>query len=102
MLAHNYTTGREIYEEAWMRARYLLNFTHTKFFDDPDNFWWNQFKEDDIRSEAILLNRQLMPFVIKFVKNVSADSQKCSYCSNPRCAGCLLDPSSSLKIYEIL
>jgi hypothetical protein len=40
-MVNKQTTGREIYEEVWMRARFMLNFTHIKYSADANNFWWN-------------------------------------------------------------
>lgn len=71
LLANQLTTGRELYEEAWMRGRYMLNFAHTKFFDDPLNLWWNRYSNNEARSVVLQTEKQFQPFVIKFVKNIS-------------------------------
>lgn len=53
LLVNQSTTGRAIYEEVWMRVRFMLNFTHAKFFEDPMNFWWNKYEDDEIRAVAL-------------------------------------------------
>lgn len=41
LLVNDRTTGRQIYEEVWMRTRYMLNLTAFKYHQDPSNLWWN-------------------------------------------------------------
>jgi hypothetical protein len=74
MLVNTYTVGRDLYEEIWMRSRFMLNFTHQKFFENPNNFWWNECSSEEMIAEAVMKSTQFKPFVLKFVQNVSSDS----------------------------
>ena len=69
VMANEQTTGRHLYEEVWMRCRFMLNLTSSKYFEDPMNLWWNRFQTDDDRIFAIRENTKFLPFVLKFIRN---------------------------------
>jgi len=53
-----------------MRARYMLNFTHAKYFSDVSNFWWNKSEQD---IELTLSGKsQFVPFILKYVRNITS------------------------------
>lgn len=93
VMINRHTTGRDLYEEVWMRSRFMLNFTHTTFSAKADNFWWNQYADDEGREVVMRNETQYKPFVIKFVQGVSSAGQQCSHCLKKQCFGCPLDPS---------
>ena len=39
------TTGRELYEEIWMKVRFTLNYTNSAEYQDRTFLWWTNYYE---------------------------------------------------------
>ncbi|CDW80741.1 ubiquitin carboxyl-terminal hydrolase 11 [Stylonychia lemnae] len=97
IMANSSTTGRQLYEEIWMKSRFLLNLSLMKETQDRYNLWWTN-KEYDAN-----MGQQLSPFVLKYVKNqFQGEYQLCSHCDwTLKCFGCLVMPDDE-NIYQSL
>jgi hypothetical protein len=85
ILATKSTTGRELYEQVWMRVRSMLKLTS----HERSQLWWNNCT---IANE-IKKMQALKPFVLK---HVDAKGQACSICHwSEKCFGCLVQPSDT-------
>ena len=95
ILATESTSGRELYEQVWMRVRGMLQLA----VHDRNLLWWTD-KAKAGKSQAT--GKPLAPFVLKHV-DISGTS--CSICHwTKRCHGCMIPPdeNNASQLREVL